>query len=78
MNKINNEEGKYELTLNSPPHPSSNSRRYPSIEGPRCPQPRGGCQAIVTLLFSALHSSGTRSGAPGARIRIQLELNFLF
>lgn len=61
------------LTLNSPPQPSSNSKRYPSIAGPLCPAqpiipcPGGGCQATVTLLFSALHSSGISKGAPGAR-----------
>lgn len=60
------------LTLNSPPQPSSNSKRYPSIAGPLCPAqpiipcPGGGCQATVTLLFSALHSSGISKGAPGA------------
>lgn len=56
------------LTLNSPPHPSSSSSRYPSTAGPRWPPlpPPGGCQATVTLLFSALHSSGINWGAPGA------------
>lgn len=60
------------LTLNSPPQPSSSSKRYPSIAGPLCPVqpiipwPGGGCQATVTLLFSALHSSGISKGAPGA------------
>lgn len=60
------------LTLNSPPQPSSSSKRYPSIAGPLCPAqpmipwPGGGCQATVTLLFSALHSSGISKGAPGA------------
>lgn len=60
------------FTLNSPPHPSSSSNRYPSIAGPRWPAhptipcPGGGCQATVTLLFSALHSSGINIGAPGA------------
>lgn len=60
------------LTLNSPPQPSSSSKRYPSMAGPLCPAqpiipwPGGGCQATVTLLFSALHSSGISKGAPGA------------
>lgn len=33
---------------------------------PTIPWPGGGCQATVTLLFSALHSSGINIGAPGA------------
>lgn len=42
------------------------------MAGPLCPAqpiipcPGGGCQATVTLLFSALHSSGISKGAPGA------------
>lgn len=42
------------------------------MAGPLCPAqpiipcPGGGCQATVTLLFSALHSSGINRGAPGA------------
>lgn len=63
---------KSRFTLNSPPHPSSNSNKYPSMAGPlwpahpTIPWPGGGCQATVTLLFSALHSSGINIGAPGA------------
>lgn len=50
-------------TLKSPPFPSSNSNTYPSTY-----DEAGGCHAIVTLLFSALHSSVMISAALGAKI----------
>lgn len=49
------------LTLNSPPLPSSSSKTYPSTY-----EVGGGCHATVTLLFSALHSSGIMAGEFGA------------
>jgi hypothetical protein len=49
------------LTLNSPPLPSSSSKTYPSTY-----EVGGGCHATVTLLFSALHSSGIMAGELGA------------
>jgi len=52
------------LTLNSPPLPSSSSKTYPSTY-----EVGGGCHATVTLLFSALHSSGIMAGEFGAEAK---------
>ena len=50
-----------ERTLKDPWLLSSSSRMYPSTRAVGC-----GAQARVTVLFSALHSSGMKLGAPGA------------